>query len=96
MTEEMRRGVTKGQYQDHTPAKPYIPHALGCSCIPYNGSWPLHRLSAYGNSVCSFCHAKHGVEENKQSSFINNPVLYSVVMLASYAPFDYWTSALLY
>src|SRR5258708_6888566 len=57
----------------HPPAQPHMPPAFHCACIPYNDAWPPHRLSAYGNSVCSFCHAKHWIEEKQQSSTMNNP-----------------------
>ena len=45
-----------------------------CSCVPYNGVQPPHKLSTYGSFVSSFCHAKLGVEEKRHSSITDNPV----------------------
>ena len=70
----MSKGAGKGEGQGHAPAPPCMPPALNCACVPYNDAWLPHRLSEYGNCVCSFCHAKHWVEEKQQGSSINNPM----------------------
>ena len=68
------RGLPRGQGQGNALAQVCIPPALNHTCTPYNDAWPPHRLSAYGDSVCSFCHAKHWIEEKQQSSNMNNPL----------------------
>ena len=68
------RGQARGLLRVQAPAQPRMPPPFNRACIPYNDAWPPHKLSAYGDFVCPFCHAKHWVEEKQHASAINNPI----------------------
>ena len=89
------RGQPRGRGQG---AQPRMPPALNRACRPYNDAWLPHRLSAYGNSVCSFCHAKHWVEEKQRDSTIHNPLFTQCCNAGKvcYIYFNDWASGLLY
>ena len=70
----MSKGAGKGARSRPCTCPPRMPPALNCDCTPYNDAWLPHRLSGYGDCVCSFCHAKHWVEEKQQSSSLNSPM----------------------
>ena len=92
------RGLPRVQGQGHAPAPAQLlmRPAFNCARIPYNDAWLPHKLSEYGLFVCSFCHAKHWVEEKQQSSTNNNPMYTLCCHAGKVGSIGIWASRLLY